>query len=149
MKIKLNDLELDLTEEQVEDLKKQLEDGEFPKINDKYWCVADNGEILCSVWKNYMNDKFLLELGNIYPTEEEAERAFERMKSRKPTWLPKSGEDYWFINLANCDGSEVDEYRWCSNQLTDWICYHNGLVFKTEAEAEAWVKKYRSAYEGK
>ena len=85
----------------------------WPKTGDSYWTIQASGAVLTY---RYLEDKFdlvLIEIGNIFRTEEEALREVERRKvltqmrklakaawgEVKCSWKP--GTDKWYVQYAH------------------------------------------------
>lgn len=51
-----------------------------PKTDDKYWCLDLPFHIKNFYWHNDKADEFNYEMGNIFRTKEEAEKAQEKVK---------------------------------------------------------------------
>ena len=67
-------------EKEIAELKKQVEaqgQEEFPRIDECYSFINDEGEVGETYWVNDITDKFRQLMGNIYKTEREAEIALE------------------------------------------------------------------------
>lgn len=72
---------------QMQELQKELEleiqktDIEYPPLNlrEEYWLINGRGEIRCSWWYNDSIDKRRCEIGNIFLTEEKAEKELKKL----------------------------------------------------------------------
>lgn len=72
---------------QMQELQKELElemqktDIEYPPLNlrEEYWNINGRGEIRCSWWYNDSIDKRRCEIGNIFLTEEKAEKELKKL----------------------------------------------------------------------
>lgn len=101
--------ELKALKERIAELEEQAkEEQEFPKVGDEYWYLSSNGYIL----NGYKDDidgieVGLLEIGNIFRTEEEAEFAVEKLKVeaelRKFSRSPNVSGVHWFIVCADLE----------------------------------------------
>lgn len=77
-KIKIKDIELNLNEEQIKDLKEQLEDKKEIEHNTRYWCVNDSAEKYESFWADDDIDDYRRNIGNFYLTEEDCDKAVKK-----------------------------------------------------------------------
>ena len=81
-----------------------------PKNNEKYWYINDYGKLDFSLWVDDDNDKFRYATGNCFKTEEEAEKALEKIKiyvklkryaeehnTEKINWI-KIKQGKWYIS---------------------------------------------------
>lgn len=79
--IKIKDLTLELNDEQVEELKLQLNNekqGRWkPEIDEWYWYIDDCGDVGSDDYDNDKIDSFRHSIGNMYKTEEEAREALK------------------------------------------------------------------------
>lgn len=68
-------------EQRIRELKdKYKPEGEWPEGGDDYWYIIASGEVSGSFWAYTMLDKQMLEFGNIFKTESEAEFMVEKLK---------------------------------------------------------------------
>ena len=72
-----------------------------PEKNQKYYYAASSGRILDDVLGDYDSDQKLFNIGNCFQTEEEAERAVEKLKAWKR--LKDSGLKFKGWNKSNYD----------------------------------------------
>ena len=63
---------------ELEELAK--DEREFPKYGDTYWCINAYGGVSKEIWDGYDIEKDMLEIGNGFRTEQEAEFAVEKLK---------------------------------------------------------------------
>nr|DAW70039.1 MAG TPA: hypothetical protein [Caudoviricetes sp.] len=105
------------------ELEKQKNGIEYPPLNlrEEYWIINDRGEIRCSWWYNDSIDKTRCKIGNIFLTEEKAEKEFKKLslltrfrqfrdKSNgdwKPEWLNKQERKYFMGYLAESKSYEA------------------------------------------
>lgn len=136
-------------QKQIDALQKQLDEmkDEFPGFDDEYWYVvsdalANHPEPICTEhWMNNGIDRSRLEMGNLFATKAEAERYKLRLESMAVKWMPKSDETYYAIN----NGIVSHTAEWDGDSF-DHNCYNLGRTFKTEEDAELWLKKYKEAW---
>lgn len=86
---RITELEKQITEldERKVELQKELELEkqptriEYPPLNlrEEYWIINGRGEIRCSWWYNDSIDKIRCEIGNIFLTEEKAEKELKKL----------------------------------------------------------------------
>lgn len=80
--IKLKDLTLELNDEQVKELKIQLNNEKQGRwkpeeIDERYFYIIDSGYIESMIYDNDYIDNFRYSIGNMYETKEEAEEALK------------------------------------------------------------------------
>ena len=52
----------------------------FPMCDDAYWYMTTTGKIFNSNWDGFVSEEYMLEIGNVFQTEEQAEFAVEKLK---------------------------------------------------------------------
>lgn len=73
--------ELKALKQRIAELENQAkEEQEFPQDDDNYWYIDETGEVLIESWDGLSSEIDMLEIGNIYKTEDEAEFAVEKLK---------------------------------------------------------------------
>ena len=97
--------ELKALKERIAELE-ELAKGEqgFPKVGDEYWYMTTTGKIFNSNWDGFVSEEYMLEIGNIFRTEEQAEFAVEKLKveaelrkfSRPFHW----GGENWILSMG-------------------------------------------------
>jgi hypothetical protein len=146
-KITINGVELELTQEQVESLKKTLEEkdeGRWKPIkNDNYISVDECGLISTIDYFDETNDfdKWNIDSGNCFRTEYEAEMHKLRVQSMAERKWAKA--DYWYFDFF-----EDKVYNFYNNTSPPQkeTTFFIGNMHSTRAEAEAWGKKYAEAW---
>lgn len=124
----------------LESLTKEWEDA--PEEPEKYCYMTSCGEVThrgYRLWENEsVYDKKRKEIGNYFETEEEAEKAMERLRAWKrlkdkgfeiESWMIDIGDNYYktgqiILNLNNVRNREWDEYDQISEIKNDLdICF--------------------------
>lgn len=74
--------ELNMLKERIAELEGLAkEEQEFPQDGDEYWYIDTTGDILHEIWGDFRFEKDMLEIGNVFKTEEKAKFAVEKMKA--------------------------------------------------------------------
>ena len=120
-----------------------------PKIGDDYWIIYSDGDIDQSSWSDHFTDFARCEMGRIYRTKEECEKARDRELAearlrRTSTFKPdfKDGDGGWAvcyyhrrkeldcIRTYSCDSGEPVHYktyedaqRSIKENRKDWLTY--------------------------
>ena len=94
--------ELKALKERIAELEEQAkEEQEFPQDGDIYWYISLYGAICCESWDGDNIETYMLGVGNVYKTEQEAEFAVEKMKVeaelRKFSRGYIDGRNNWYI----------------------------------------------------
>ena len=119
-----------------------------PKNCDDYYVLdARTGIIECYSWGATTFDLAVKAMGIIYRTEAEAKthmaEDYERLTGKKLEeqaivkipWEPKRGESYYAISIVDRAHPKIACYDW-NGSAADYECLKEGLVHKTQAEAE-------------
>jgi len=81
-KLTLNGVEVTLTQEQIDQILKENEKKSgYPEYNTYYWYLTSYGETRRIRWVAVIDDNFRFDTGNYYETEEEAEKAAEKLQA--------------------------------------------------------------------
>ena len=97
-------MEINSLKQRVAELEQQAkQEQEFPQYGDTYWCINAYGGVSKETWDGYDIEKDMLEIGNGFRTEQEAEFAFEKLKVeaelRKFSRPFKEDEYNYFIQI--------------------------------------------------
>lgn len=144
MKLSISNETYEVSEEQLNKIKEILGNQEGvwePEMEEDYYFVDGAGIIIFDGWENNRQDNGRVSMNNIFRTPEEAENHKLRLQSMRKTWLPEQGEKYWTVDY----GGELFQDIW-RGYLVGWLKYHTGLLFRTEKEAEEWIKKYKEVW---
>lgn len=131
---------------------KYKEEYFFPNIRQKTVAIEQ--------WTDETFDYAMKVLGMVYRTHEEAKAHFaedyERLTGKKleeqaivkMTWEPKRGESYYAMSIVGCAQPKIACYDW-NGSAADYECLKEGLVHKTQAEAEAHMAEDYERLTGK
>lgn len=73
--------ELKALKERIAELEEQeKQEREFPQYGNTYWCINAYGGVSKGIWEGYDIEKDILEIGNGFRTEQEADFAVEKLK---------------------------------------------------------------------
>lgn len=130
----------------AEDVKVALEEYKkkqaWPKMGDKYWYIKFNNTIGCTVWDNLTEEFQMLEIGNVFRTQEEAEFKTEQLKVlHELEQLADDDQidvynDYHYLLMYDFDESAV--------KINSIVCagfMYGTHYFKTEKSALAAIDK--------
>jgi len=85
MKIKINDKEIELTEEQVKILKEEVNSEKKglwkPKYENKFAYVTEQGTVLEDWWTGWSCDEAIYSIGNVFKTIEDAQAHLNKLKA--------------------------------------------------------------------
>ena len=126
------------------ELEKQKNGIEYPPLNlrEEYWIINDRGEIRCSWWYNDSIDKTRCKIGNIFLTEEKAEKEFEKLSlltrfrqfrdKSNGDWKPDFDNDKWHTYIAfHHKRNKLEIHSGCNLEEFALFGY-----FKNESDAE-------------
>ena len=97
--------EIKALKERIAELEEQeKQEREFPQYGNTYWCINAYGGVSKEIWDGYDIEKDMLEIGNGFRTEQEAEFAVEKLKveaelrkfSRPFMW----GGENWILSMG-------------------------------------------------
>ena len=141
-------MEINSLKQRITELEQQAKrEQEFPQYGNTYWCINAYGGVSKEIWDGYDIEKDMLEIGNVFRTEQEAEFAVEKLKVeaelRKYSRPFKKGEQNWIILFDSVENHI--EFSW-----TGVIFYAGVVYFENETEAskairsvgEERIKKY-------
>ena len=119
----------------------------FPMCDDAYWYMTTTGKIFNSNWDGFVSEEYMLEIGNVFQTEEQAEFAVEKLKVeaelRKFSRPFKEDEYNYFIQIHPSHNNIVtdsDDYY-----QTQGTIYFESTTIANEAidtVGEERIKKY-------
>lgn len=126
------------------ELEKQKNGIEYPPLNlrEEYWIINDRGEIRCSWWYNDSIDKRRCEIGNIFLTEEKAEKELKKLflltrfrqfrDKSNGDWKPNFDNDVWKTYIAfHHKRNKLETHSGCNREEFALFGY-----FKNESDAE-------------
>ena len=141
--------ELKALKERIAELEEQAkEEQEFPQDGDIYWYISLYGAICCESWDGDNIETYMLGVGNVYKTEQEAEFAVEKMKVeaelRKYSRPFKEGEnENWFILWGTYKKEvQIDWSRKLVRQGTIYFESREKANEAVESVGEERIKKY-------
>lgn len=127
---KIEELEKQAKEilEEIEKLKKEekVESKVWkPEVNEEYYTIEADGEVLENTWLDEEDDEKLYNMGNYFKTREEAEKVVEKAKIY--TQLKRLAEEE---NTEPIDWENREQEK-C------YICYKNNLKYLDQFFAES------------
>lgn len=135
--------------ERIAELEEQEKDEQgLPQEDDFYWYVDPTGRALIGEWEGFNIAKDMLEIGNIFQTEEQAEFAAEKLKVeaelRKFSRPFKEGEnENWFILWGTYKKEvQIDWSRKLIRQGTIYFESRKKANEAVESVGEERIKKY-------
>lgn len=107
----------------------------IPELNEKYYFLRPDGEVLSRIWKYSHGDMRMCKLGNVFKTREAAEFEAERIKVYHEMKLyarPFKPEENNFYLMWNWKTNTFQTYN-------DYNLIHRTLYFDSEQHAEQVV----------
>ena len=132
LQMEINSLKQRITE--LEELAK--EEQKFPQVEDDYWYVDADAEVMFSVWRGDDYDKGRVSIDNVFKTKEQAEFAAEKLKVEAELWKYSKLFEYGKFNyylFLDIDGN---------NFRTDFTSYcppQGAIYFESEEKAQEAV----------
>lgn len=134
--------------EKIKALKEEVKQrDEFPQVEDDYWYVDDDTEVMGTVWYGVDSDQGRVSIDNVFKTKDQAEFAAEKL--RVEAELRKFSTNFvlykenWFLSLADTrkDVRPLYEHR----NDTQGVIYFESREKAEEAMdtvSEERIKKY-------
>ena len=140
--------EIKALKERIAELEEQeKQEREFPQYGNTYWCINAYGGVSKEIWDGYDIEKDMLEIGNGFRTEQQAEFAVEKLKVeaelRKFSRPFECGAFNYYIFLdTDSDCLDVDSLSLFQSQGT--IHFESGEIAEKAIEAvgKERIKKY-------
>ena len=124
----------------------------FPQNGDNYWYINPLGIVLRDEWLDFVSERYMIEIGNVFKTEQDAHFAVEKLKVeaelRKFSRPFIEGEDNWYMALG--DAFET-YYMNDSIDPIQGVIYFDSLKRAHQATGEIGaerIKKYIFEVEG-
>ena len=146
--------ELKALKDRIAELEEQAkQEQEFPQVEDDYWYVDDDAEVMLSVWYGDDYDKGRLSIGNVFKTKYQAEFAVEKLKIeaelRKFSRPFKEDEYNSFIELYMFDKTlTVDSNEYWQTQGVIYFESDEKAQQAIDTVGEERIKKYIFGVEG-
>ena len=73
--------ELKALKERIAELEELAKDEQgFPQDGDNYWYINPLGIVLRDEWLGFVSERYMIEIGNVFKTEQDAHFAVEKLK---------------------------------------------------------------------
>ena len=132
-------------QEELKVLKKRIAELEyhakeqqgFPMCDDAYWYMTTTGKIFNSNWDGFVSEEYMLEIGNVFQTKEQAEFAVEKLKVeaelRKFSRPFEYGKFNYYLFL-NIKSDSLD------TQFTSYCPPQGAIYFESEEKAQQAIE---------
>lgn len=140
--------ELKLAKERVAELEELAKDEKgFPQDGDNYWYINPLGIVLRDEWLGFVSERYMIEIGNVFKTEQDAHFAVEKLKV--DTELRKLS-DSWDLEITQYTFSFDWECGELKIEYPDYNEYPNSYYFYSaddlqqaiETVGRGRIKKY-------
>ena len=141
-------MEINSLKQRIAELEEQVEqEKEFPQVEDDYWYVDGDAEVMLAVWYGDDYDKGRVSIDNVFKTKEEAEFVAEKLKVeaelRKFSRPLKNGEfNYYIFFYIDGDDIEVGYNRVCHSQGTTYFESEEKAKQAIQSVGVERIKKY-------
>ena len=130
--------EIKSLKERIAELEEQVkEEQKFPKDGDAYWYINHLGIVLRDEWFGFVSERYMIEIGNFFKTEQDAHFAVEKLKVeaelRKFSRPFKCGEINQYIFL-DTDSECLDVVGLSYSQ------YQGTIYFESEEKAQQAIE---------
>ena len=135
-------MEINSLKQRITELEQQAKrEQEFPQYGDTYWCINAYGGVSKETWDGYDIEKDMLEIGNGFRTEKEAEFAVEKLKVEAE--LRKFSRPFEYGKFNYCLLFDIDGNNFRTD-VTSYCPSQGAIYFESEDEA---IKAIRSVGE--
>ena len=133
--------------EKIKVLKTEAQrEDEFPQVEDDYWYVDCDAEVMLAVWYGDDYDKGRVSIENVFKTKEQADFAVEKLKveaelrklSRPFIW----GEENWYLDMARGKNITISYDHYIIHQGTVYFESKDRVKEAIEVVGEERIKKY-------
>ena len=131
-------MEINSLKQRIAELEQQAKrEQEFPQYGDTYWCINAYGGVSKETWDGYDIEKDMLEIGNGFRTEKEAEFAVEKLKVEAE--LRKFSRPFEYGKFNYCLLFDIDG----NSFRTDFTSYcppQGAIYFESEEKAQQAIE---------
>ena len=146
--------ELKALKERIAELENHAKEEQgFPQDGDNYWYINPLGVVLREEWLGFVSERYMIEIGNVFKTEQDAHFAVEKLKVEAE--LRKFSRPF-------ADGEENNHIKYSPSfdelsVLTSFSYQEQGVFYfeseekakqAIEAVGEECIKKYIFGVEG-
>ena len=123
--------------QRIAELEEQAkEEREFPQDGDAYWYINHLGIVLRDEWFGFVSERYMIEIGNFFKTEQDAHFAVEKLKVEAEFRKFSRPFEYGKFNynlLFDIDGNNfrTDVTSYCPSQ--------GAIYFESEEKAQEAV----------
>ena len=129
--------EIKALKERIAELEEQAkEEQEFPQYGDTYWCINAYGGVSKETWDGYDIEKDILEIGNGFRTEQQAEFAVEKLKVEAE--LRKFSRPFEYGKFNYCLLFDIDGNNFRTD-VTSYCPSQGAIYFESEEKAQEAV----------
>ena len=131
-------MEINSLKQRISELEQQVEqEKEFPQVEDDYWYVDCDAEVMFAVWHGDDYDKGRVSIDNIFKTKQQAEFAVEKLKVeaelRKFSRPFEYGKFNYYL-LLDIDGNSF------RTEFTSYFTEQGAIYFESEEKAQQAIK---------
>ena len=130
-------MEINSLKQRITELEQQAKrEQEFPQYGDTYWCINAYGGVSKETWDGYDIEKDMLEIGNGFRTEKEAEFAVEKLKVEAE--LRKFSRPFEYGKFNYCLLFDIDGNSFRTD-VTSYCPSQGAIYFESEEKAQEAV----------
>ena len=140
------DVPEEMAEKIVEDIKATLDEYKkkqvWPQKGDKYWYIRYDNTIDCTIWDNMIEEFQMLEIGNAFRTQEEAEFKTKQLKVLHE--LEELADDDQINAYKNYHYMLIYDFDKSAVKINGIVCagfMYGTHYFKTQESAQAAIDK--------
>ena len=130
--------EIKALKQRIAELEQQVkQEKEFPQDGDEYWYISLFGSILSEEWIGDPSEKRVLEVGNVYKTEQQARFALEKLKVEAE--LRKFSRPFEYGKFNYCLLFDIDGNNFRTD-VTSYCPSQGATYFESEEKAREAIK---------
>lgn len=130
--------EIKALKQRIAELEQQVkQEKEFPQDGDEYWYISLFGSILSEDWIGDPSEKRVLEVGNVYKTEQQARFALEKLKVEAE--LRKFSRPFEYGKFNYCLLFDIDGNNFRTD-VTSYCPSQGAIYFESEEKAREAIK---------
>ena len=130
--------EIKALKQRIAELEQQVkQEKEFPQDGDEYWYISLFGSILSEEWIGDPSEKRVLEVGNVYKTEQQARFALEKLKVEAE--LRKFSRPFEYGKFNYCLLFDIDGNNFRTD-VTSYCPSQGAIYFESEEKAREAIK---------
>ena len=129
--------ELKALKQRITELEELAKDEQgFPQNGDNYWYINPLGIVLRDEWLDFVSERYMIEIGNVFKTEQDAHFAVEKLKVEAE--LRKFSRPFEYGKFNYCLLFDIDGNNFRTD-VTSYCPSQGAIYFESEEKAQEAV----------